>query len=134
MPSQLYRGIHFGRVTAKRMAFSGKDGPGPGEYEPYDANKTGIEHANMVDMPKTSFQSKLPRYHEIIVEQESKKVRMEWNCHKSSIKFLVMTTGLSKTSGRGGNSQFVYYLISSGVGTNYILLIWGNIYLLFHYI
>lgn len=74
-PSELYRGVHFGKLTAKRMDFSGKDGPGPGEYEPDTrASAMKIEHANMRDVDKARFEARIPRYHEQVSLQEEKKV------------------------------------------------------------
>lgn len=72
-----YKGVHFGKLTAQRMDFSGSGGPGPGEYNPYDATPMEIENLNGTSAPTRdgtrSFNSKLPRYHEVVVIEEEKK-------------------------------------------------------------
>ncbi|CAF3707078.1 unnamed protein product [Rotaria sordida] len=45
--SKLYHGVHFGKYSGKRTDFSGKTGPGPGEYDPNDPIKLEIHHINM---------------------------------------------------------------------------------------
>ena len=59
------------------MDFDGKAGPGPGEYDPYSQTDKGVELLNMAGASRDTsraFESKLPRYHEIVVYQEEKKV------------------------------------------------------------
>ena len=56
------------------MDFSGKDGPGPGEYEPYRESQNKIEHVNLRESDKARFEARIPRYHEMVVHQEEKKV------------------------------------------------------------
>ena len=68
--------MHFGKPGAKRTQFGAKEGPGPGEYEPY---KTGtdliVENLNIQDGgDRTRFDSKIPRYHELVEREEQKKV------------------------------------------------------------
>jgi len=57
------------------MDFSGKEGPGPGEYEPFQKNASVVEHAHIrTDDRAAQFDARLPRYHELVVKQEQKKV------------------------------------------------------------
>ena len=56
------------------MDFSGVDGPGPGEYEPYSKPEVVMEHAHLNTEDKTQFESNIPRYHEMVVKDEEKKV------------------------------------------------------------
>ncbi|XP_002731483.1 sperm-tail PG-rich repeat-containing protein 2-like [Saccoglossus kowalevskii] len=67
-----YRGVHFGNRTSQRMDFGGKYGPGPGEYNPYTDSELTIENMNARAEEK-KYDSKLPRYHEMIVQQEEKR-------------------------------------------------------------
>ena len=61
-------------MTSKRMGFGGKEGPGPGEYEQYTQDSVALEHANLPESENRRYESKLPRYHELVVAQEAKKV------------------------------------------------------------
>lgn len=70
--SKLYRGIHFSKQTSRRMDFGGKEGPGPGEYEPYKPPEILVENLNVLD-EKQRYEAKLPRYHELVVKEEEKK-------------------------------------------------------------
>ena len=74
------------------MDFSGSGGPGPGEYNPYDATPMEIENLNGSSAPTRdgtrSFNSKLPRYHEVVVIEEEKKV-----CNNCFV-FLLLRKGL----------------------------------------
>ncbi|CAF3141392.1 unnamed protein product [Rotaria socialis] len=45
--SKLYHGVHFGKYSGKRTEFTGKTGPGPGEYDLNDGVKLEIHHINM---------------------------------------------------------------------------------------
>lgn len=72
-PAKAYKGIHFGTMTSKRMNFGGKEGPGPGEYEPMVRQSTEVEHANIPEADRKKFDAKLPRYHEVVVKEEEKK-------------------------------------------------------------
>ena len=64
-------------MTSKRMNFGGKEGPGPGEYEPVLKQASAeVEHANMPDTDKKKFDAKLPRYHELVAKDEEKKVTL----------------------------------------------------------
>ena len=71
-----YKGIHFGNMASRRMNFAGKDGPGPGEYEPYipDDKQTVATNINVPEEERRKFDAKLPRYHELVGKDEEKKV------------------------------------------------------------
>ena len=69
--TKAYKGVHFSKYASKRMDFGGRNGPGPGEYEPYKEPTAQVEHANIVEKKKV--ESKLPRYHEWVVQTEEKK-------------------------------------------------------------
>ena len=59
------------------MDFDGRGGPGPGEYDPYAPVEKGLELVNAAGPCRETsraFESKLPRYHEMVVQQEEKKV------------------------------------------------------------
>ena len=64
-------------MQSKRLEFGGKEGPGPGEYEPYrSVPETLVENLNNPDAAadRTRFNSKIPRYHEMVAKEEEKKV------------------------------------------------------------
>ena len=76
--TRLYKGVHFGRLASKRTEFGGKDGPGPGEYEPYKAvADLVVENLNNPEGmgDRTRFDSRIPRYHEWVAKEQEKKVR-----------------------------------------------------------
>ena len=58
------------------MEFGGKEGPGPGEYEPYKSGaELVVEHLNIPEgNDHARFDAKIPRYHELVVKEEEKKV------------------------------------------------------------
>ena len=65
------------------MDFSGQGGPGPGEYNPYSKDELVIENLNASSPTKEgtrSFNSKLPRYHEVVIKEEEKKVMLTLCC------------------------------------------------------
>ncbi|XP_038060256.1 sperm-tail PG-rich repeat-containing protein 2-like [Patiria miniata] len=71
-----YKGVHFGNLTSGRMDFNGRGGPGPGEYDPFVPAEKDLELLNASGPTRQTsrvFESKLPRYHEVIVHQEEKK-------------------------------------------------------------
>ncbi|XP_072038825.1 sperm-tail PG-rich repeat-containing protein 2-like [Amphiura filiformis] len=71
-----YKGVHFGNLTSHRMDFAGQNGPGPGEYNPFNKDELRVENLNASSPTKDgtrSFNSKLPRYHEVVVKDEEKK-------------------------------------------------------------
>ena len=66
--------------------FQGKDGPGPGEYEPYRPPENLVEHLNM-EPDSARIEPNLPRYHEIIVKEEEKKVGQRMVISQFECKF-----------------------------------------------
>ncbi|KAL5018397.1 hypothetical protein ScPMuIL_004119 [Solemya velum] len=72
-PTRVYKGVHFGKLTAKRTEFGGKMGPGPGDYEPYRDIPVKPENLNLVTDEAAKFEAQIPRYHESIVKDEEKK-------------------------------------------------------------
>ena len=61
-------------MTSQRTHFGGKDGPGPGEYEPFCESQVSVEHANIEEEGRVKMDARLPRYHEWVAQQEEKKV------------------------------------------------------------
>lgn len=73
-PTKNYRGVHFGKLTSKRLDLSmGRQGPGPGEYEPYRELMPKAENVNAEEPPHVKFEARIPRYHEAIVKDEEKR-------------------------------------------------------------
>ncbi|XP_039248162.1 sperm-tail PG-rich repeat-containing protein 2-like [Styela clava] len=70
-----YKGVHFGALRSSRIKFSGKTGPGPGDYNPFkdgeDKSQTNL--IQLVNPDGKKFESRLPRYHEIVAQEEEKK-------------------------------------------------------------
>jgi len=67
-----YKGVHFGMLKAERMKFSGKAGPGPGEYNVLTEKPTS-DMTSVLNPEGKKFESRLPRYHEIVANEEEKK-------------------------------------------------------------
>ncbi|OWF52099.1 Sperm-tail PG-rich repeat-containing protein 2 [Mizuhopecten yessoensis] len=73
-PTKNYKGVHFGKLTSKRLDLSvGKHGPGPGEYEPYREIAAKVENVNAEEPQHVKFEARIPRYHEAIVKDEEKR-------------------------------------------------------------
>lgn len=73
--TETYKGVHWGKYSTKRSDFSGKKGPGPGEYDPHADTKMKPDNLNMRDDDKNKkFDARIPRYHEWVVKEEEKKV------------------------------------------------------------
>lgn len=73
--SRKYKGVHFGNMTSKRSDFRGAPGPGPGEYEPLNRESQILaENVNFKEEERKRFEAKIPRYHELITNEEEKKV------------------------------------------------------------
>lgn len=77
------KGVDFARSTAKRVEFKAREGPGPGAYElatTFSEDGSGsaaVQYSlggkaplSYKKRPTPSFQSKLPRYHELIPKEE----------------------------------------------------------------
>jgi hypothetical protein len=65
--TKTYKGVHFGNLASKRLDLSkGKQGPGPGEYEPYRDTILKAENLNAQMEEQTRFEARIPRYHEAV--------------------------------------------------------------------
>ncbi len=71
--SKLYHGIHFSKYSSKRSDFSGKSGPGPGDYDPTDQVKLEIRHMNLKTLDRRA-ELNIPRYPESVVKTAAKEV------------------------------------------------------------
>ena len=71
--SKFYQGAHFGKYSSKRTDFSGREGPGPGEYDPNDSVRLEIQHMNMKILDKRA-ELKIPRYPEVMLKTVVKDV------------------------------------------------------------
>ncbi|XP_062310033.1 sperm-tail PG-rich repeat-containing protein 2 [Osmerus eperlanus] len=71
--SQRYKGVHFGRMTGKRMEMRVLQGPGPGDYEPEKETTVEYEHLNMRREQHRRAELVIPRYHDILPLQEEKR-------------------------------------------------------------
>ena len=72
-PTKAYKGVHFGKLTSKRTDFTGKFGPGPGDYEPYVEYQMRPENLNAKEEP-IRYEANIPRYNEQIIKEQEKKV------------------------------------------------------------
>ena len=71
--TQIYKGVHFGRMTSKRTEFSNtKVGPGPGQYE-YKSTIAIPEDSALTERKKPEL--KIARFTEKIVHDEEKRVQ-----------------------------------------------------------
>ena len=61
-------------MTSQRTHFGGREGPGPGEYEPFSESQMKVEHYNIQPEENKRYDARLPRYHEWVVQREEKKV------------------------------------------------------------
>ena len=75
--TKTYKGVHFGKLTSKRSDFTGKQGPGPGDYEPYIDYQLQAENLNAKEEP-VRYEANIPRYNDQIIKDEEKKV----GCHE----------------------------------------------------
>lgn len=51
-----------------------KDGPGPGQYDPFIDCKATVQNINMTEKTKCKFESYVPRYLDKVVENERRQV------------------------------------------------------------
>lgn len=70
--TKTYKGVHFGKLTSKRSDFTGKQGPGPGDYEPYVDYQLQAENLNAKEEP-VRYEANIPRYNDQIIKEEEKK-------------------------------------------------------------
>ncbi|XP_036382748.1 sperm-tail PG-rich repeat-containing protein 2 [Megalops cyprinoides] len=68
-----YKGVHFGKMTAKRREVKEPEGPGPADYRPEENHTVLYENVNLKREQRSRAQLVLPRYHEIVALQEEKK-------------------------------------------------------------
>ncbi|KAG9354974.1 hypothetical protein JZ751_001687, partial [Albula glossodonta] len=71
--SQKYKGVHFGKLTAKRGEVRRSEGPGPADYRPEENHTVLYENINVRNEQRSKAELVLPRYHEIMTLQEEKK-------------------------------------------------------------
>ena len=67
------------------MDFSGREGPGPGQYEPYVQGPMMAENLNIAPQDRVRHEVNIPRYHEAVSMQEEKKVRLLYSLRGSEI-------------------------------------------------
>ncbi|XP_019907848.2 sperm-tail PG-rich repeat-containing protein 2 isoform X2 [Esox lucius] len=70
---QKYKGVHFGKMTGKRVELKVVEGPGPGQYDHDAYFKAVYENVNMRNGQGSRSELVVPRYHEIVPLQEKKK-------------------------------------------------------------
>ncbi|XP_078301248.1 sperm-tail PG-rich repeat-containing protein 2 isoform X2 [Panthera onca] len=67
-----YKGIHFGNSLG-RLQFPMKSGPGPGQYDIVQKKTPHYENINIKKDQQQNHCSYLPRFYEVIIQQEEKK-------------------------------------------------------------
>lgn len=68
-----YKGVHWSKRTANRFKFSCKDNPGPGSYNPHREPVVQEKFTITESGKPKKFESRIPRYHELIPMKEEKK-------------------------------------------------------------
>ncbi|XP_049619707.1 sperm-tail PG-rich repeat-containing protein 2 isoform X2 [Syngnathus scovelli] len=68
-----YKGIHFGKMTARRSQATKDKVPGPGHYYPETVPETHYENVNMRKEQRVKAELVIPRYHQLLPQQENKK-------------------------------------------------------------
>ncbi len=76
--AKFYRGVHFSKYSSKRTEFSGKQGPGPGDYNPSESVKLEIQHMNLKSLDKRP-ELQILRYPENVFQKAAKEVRQKNN-------------------------------------------------------
>ncbi|KAI7813410.1 sperm-tail PG-rich repeat-containing protein 2 [Triplophysa rosa] len=71
--SQKYKGVNFSQMMGRRDQVKDADGPGPGQYEPQEDHTALYENVNLRREQRGRPELILPRYHELIAQQEEKK-------------------------------------------------------------
>jgi len=61
-------------MKSGRSKLETKDGPGPGQYDPFIDCKTTLHNINMTEKNKCKFESYVPRYLDKVVENERRQV------------------------------------------------------------
>lgn len=70
--TRTYKGTHFGILTGKRTKFKGVEGPAPCDYEPWQGN-WGETKEKIALISGKVFEARLPRYHQIVQIEETKR-------------------------------------------------------------
>ncbi|XP_030170345.1 sperm-tail PG-rich repeat-containing protein 2 [Lynx canadensis] len=101
-----YKGIHFGNSLG-RLQFPMKSGPGPGQYDIVQKKTPHYENINIKKDQQQNHCSYLPRFYEVIIQQEEKKrfVPMKsitpapgtYNESRTAFNSLKKTPGLKNT-------------------------------------
>ncbi|XP_012937839.1 sperm-tail PG-rich repeat-containing protein 2 [Aplysia californica] len=89
--TKAYKGVHFGKLSSRRMDFYGKAGPGPGDYDPFISTASKAENANVQSEENFRYESRLPRYHEMITRDEEKKAIPGPGAYETKSTFLAQT-------------------------------------------
>ena len=76
--ARFYRGVHFSKYSSKRTDFSGRQGPGPSDYNPSENVKLEIQHMNLKTLDKRQ-ELQIPRYPEDVLQKATKEVRKKNN-------------------------------------------------------
>ncbi|CAM2711420.1 unnamed protein product [Rotaria socialis] len=66
-----YQGVHFGKYSSKRTDFSGKSGPGPGDYDLNEPFKLEVQHMNLKQWDKRP-ELQVPRYPDVLLKTVAK--------------------------------------------------------------
>jgi len=72
-PTKRYKGVHWGKMRGQRTNFAGKEGPGPGEYDPQSDCKCRGEPIEE-DGERVQFESFIPRFTDQLVIEEAREV------------------------------------------------------------
>jgi hypothetical protein len=75
MATKKYKGIHWSNMQSGRTNFGGKDGPGPGDYDPHLEEKCCVVENIYIDGDRSKFESHIPRFTDQIVINEQKQSR-----------------------------------------------------------
>lgn len=70
----VYKGIHFGKYSSKRSEFTGKLGPGPGEYDVINPVQVDVEHYHMKNAAEKKTELAVPRYPDTLIKTIEKEV------------------------------------------------------------
>lgn len=68
-----YKGVHFGVMTSHRTQFKGRIGPAPCDYDPFQSSIQTNKKATLGVVGDKVYESRLPRYHQLITLDEQKR-------------------------------------------------------------
>jgi len=103
--SRKYKGIHFGKLTAKREDIKVPFGPGPGQYDPHKEKPKAPIDFIIEEQRKEPLDSKLPRYHELIEVNEDKKAVPGPGKYEIKSQFVEVQNDLSERPPFGSSSD-----------------------------